>query len=242
MRAGRGAKIAVRWLGKDGRRRELSYADLAAGSNRFANLLGQLGVNRGERVFALLGRIPELYIAALGSLKAGCVFCPLFAAFGPEPVRARLEIGDARVLITSRSLYQRKIIALRGSLPGLKHVLLTDGEEARSTSMALPAETIDLASALAESSPDFAIPATDPETPALLHFTSGTTGRPKGALHVHAAVIAHHITGKLALDLHPEDIFWCTADPGWVTGTSYGIVAPLTIGITMIVDEEEFDV
>jgi acetyl-CoA synthetase len=76
---------------------------------------------------------------------------------------------------------------------------------------------------------------------ALLHFTSGTTGTPKGAVHVHDAVVAHHATGKLALDLHDDDVFWCTADPGWVTGTSYGIVAPLTNGVTSIVDEGEFD-
>jgi acetyl-CoA synthetase len=82
---------------------------------------------------------------------------------------------------------------------------------------------------------------TDPEDAALLHFTSGTTGTPKGALHVHGAVAAHHITGKLALDFHPADIFWCTADPGWVTGTSYGIIAPLTNGLTCIVDEADFD-
>ncbi|HEY7726999.1 MAG TPA: AMP-binding protein, partial [Candidatus Eisenbacteria bacterium] len=87
----------------------------------------------------------------------------------------------------------------------------------------------------------FVIEATDPEDPALLHFTSGTTGKPKGALHVHQAVVAHHVTGRLALDLHPEDVFWCTADPGWVTGTSYGIIAPLTNGVTSIVDEGDFD-
>jgi acetyl-CoA synthetase len=82
---------------------------------------------------------------------------------------------------------------------------------------------------------------TSPEDMALLHFTSGTTGRPKGAVHVHEAVVAHHITGRLALDLHPDDVFWCTADPGWVTGTSYGIISPLTNGATLIVDQAEFD-
>ena len=90
-------------------------------------------------------------------------------------------------------------------------------------------------------SDDFLIPATDPEDMALLHFTSGTTGRPKGAIHVHEAVVTHHVTGLYALDLHDDDIFWCTADPGWVTGTSYGIIAPLTHGVTNLVVEAEFD-
>jgi acetyl-CoA synthetase len=87
----------------------------------------------------------------------------------------------------------------------------------------------------------YAIGPTEPEDPALLHFTSGTTGTPKGALHVHGAVLAHHVTGRFALDLHPDDIFWCTADPGWVTGTSYGIIAPLSMGVTCIVDERDFE-
>ncbi len=238
VRAGHGDKVALRWLSKEGGRRDLTYGELSKASNRFANLLGRLGLEKGDRVFALLGRVPELYIAALGSLKAGCVFSPLFSAFGPEPVRARLALGDARALVTNESLYRRKVAAVRDSLPALKHVLLAGeagGAGGAPGTLALDDELIRCPEA-------FEIPPTDPEDPALLHFTSGTTGTPKGALHVHAAVIAHHITGKLALDLHAEDIFWCTADPGWVTGTSYGLVAPLTVGVTMVVDEADFDV
>ena len=239
VNAGRGDKVAIRWLGKSGERRELTYRDLAERSNRFANLLRQMGLAEGERVFALLGRVAELYVAALGSFKARCVFCPLFAAFGPEPIKARLGIGDARALITTRALYERKVAGLREALPGLRHVLLAGEDEGTGL---LLSGTINLGCALAGCSPAFRIPPTGPEDPALLHFTSGTTGRPKGALHVHGAVVAHHATGRLALDLHPDDVFWCTADPGWVTGTSYGIVAPLTNGVTMVVDEAEFEV
>ena len=94
---------------------------------------------------------------------------------------------------------------------------------------------------MAESSDAYTIPPTDPEDMAVLHFTSGTTGMPKGALHVHSAVLTHYMTGKYVLDFHPDDVFWCTADPGWVTGTSYGIIAPLLHGITNIVDEADFD-
>ncbi len=232
---GRGERLAIRWLAKDGGQRDISYAELAAQTSRFANLLRRLGVAKGERVFSLAGRLPELYVAALGTLKNGSVFSPLFSAFGPEPIRTRMERGDARVLVTTAALYRRKVADWRAELPELKHVLVIDG------GADLGPGVIDLRQALAAESPACEIERTAPEDMALLHFTSGTTGRPKGAIHVHAAVVVHHVTGQYALDLHPGDVFWCTADPGWVTGTSYGIVAPLTSGVTMIVDEAEFD-
>ena len=233
----RAAKAAIRWLGKDGVSRDYSYAELRALTNRFANVLRKLGIGKGDRVFTLAGRIPELYIAALGTLKNGSVLSPLFSAFGPEPIAARMTIGDARVLVTTEALYRRKVMSVRDRLPGLRHVLLV-GESGAKTEMP---GTLDLATELAAASESFSISPTDPEDMALLHFTSGTTGRPKGAVHVHGAVIAHHITGRFALDFHDDDIFWCTADPGWITGTSYGIISPLTNGLTLVVDEAEFD-
>jgi acetyl-CoA synthetase len=229
--------LAIRWLGKQGETLDFSYGRLEEQTNRFANTLKSLGVVKGERVYALAGRIPELYITALGTLKNRSVFCPLFSAFGPEPIRARLAIGEAKILVTTETLYQRKVAGLRASLPHLQHILLV-GEGHKPASVP---GTHDFHWLMAEASPKFTIGPTDLEDPALLHFTSGTTGTPKGALHVHHAVVAHHITGKLALDLHKDDIFWCTADPGWVTGTSYGIIAPLTNGLTLIVDEAEFE-
>jgi acetyl-CoA synthetase len=229
--------LALRWLGKSGQPRDYTYGALARLTSRFANALRSLGVAPGDRVYALAGRIPELYVAALGTLKNRSVFCPLFSAFGPEPIRARMALGQARVLVTTPPLYERKVAALRAALPDLEHVLLVgDGREPT----AMPG-TRDYHALLAEAGDRFVIPPTDPEDMALLHFTSGTTGAPKGAQHVHEAVVAHHVTGRLALDFHPGDVFWCTADPGWVTGTSYGIIAPLTCGITSIVDEADFD-
>ena len=233
----RGEHVAIRWLGKSSEVRDYTYRQLRVLTNRFANVLDCLGVRRGEGVFALAGRLPELYVTALGTLKLGGVFCPLFSAFGPEPIRARMSIGRARVLVTTEALYRRKVAALRGGLPELAHVVLI-GEGGAPTAVA---GTLDFHALLAAVSDDFVVPPTAPEDRALLHFTSGTTGKPKGAVHVHEAVVAHHITGRYALDLHPDDVFWCTADPGWVTGTSYGIVAPLTSGVTSIVDEAEFD-
>lgn len=232
-------ELAIRWLGKDGSVRDLTYRDLKEQTNRFANVLSQLGVNKGERVFALAGRIPELYIAALGTLKYTGVFCPLFSAFGPEPIFQRLERGDAKVLVTTQRLYAQKVAHLRDRLPNLQHILLVDAgadvDADRATRLwSLP-------TCLSGASSAFTIPPTEPEDMALLHFTSGTTGMPKGAIHVHGAVLTHYMTGKYVLDFHPGDVFWCTADPGWVTGTSYGILAPLLHGVTNIIDEAEFD-
>ena len=230
--------LALRWLGKQGEVRDFTYGELRALTNRFANVLRDLGVGKGDRVFALAGRIPELYVAALGTLKNGSVFCPLFSAFGPEPIQQRLSIGDGKVLVTTDLLYQRRKVAdLRPSLPRLEHVLLIRTERSAG---ALPG-TLDFGERMEAAGEDFEIPATASEDMALLHFTSGTTGKPKGAVHVHEAVVAHYATGKYALDFHPQDIFWCTADPGWITGTSYGIVAPLAHGVTSIIDEGEFD-
>jgi acetyl-CoA synthetase len=233
--AGHGGRTAIRWLGRDGQTRDFTYRALQSDTNRFANLLRQQGVTKGERVFSLLGRVPELYLAALGTLKNGSVFSPLFSAFGPEPIKARMTIGAARALVTSEAMYRRKVEPWRNELPSLKHVFLTE------CSGDLPPNTIDLTKALAGAADVFEIVHTEAEDMALLHFTSGTTGKPKGAIHVHEAVVAHDLTGVLALDLHPDDVFWCTADPGWVTGTSYGIVSPLTNGVTLIVDQAEFD-
>ena len=229
-----GEHVAILWIGKSDERREITYRALREDTNRFANVLRSLGLGRGDRVFTLLGRVPELYIAVLGSLKANCVASPLFSAFGPEPIATRLELGEGVALVTTEALYKRKIEPLRSRLPKLTRVLLVD---APGDGVA----TLSLQRLLEELSPKFDIPATEPEDMALLHFTSGTTGRPKGAIHVHDAIVTHFITGLYALDLHAQDRFWCTADPGWVTGTSYGILAPLAHGVTNIVVEAEFD-
>ncbi|WP_308259501.1 acetate--CoA ligase [Pseudonocardia sp. H11422] len=231
----RAGVTALRWLDRAGGVREISYRELAELTARFGNVLAGLGVRPRERVYTLLGRVPDLYVAALGTLKARCVLSPLFSAFGPEPVAERMRLGDAAALVTTPALYQRTVAPVRDRLPALRHVLLTGAPGPG------PPGTENLAGLLTAASPEFTIGPTDPQDAALLHFTSGTTGRPKGAQHVHQAVVAHHATARFALDLRPDDVFWCTADPGWVTGTSYGIVAPLVIGATMLSDEGEFD-
>jgi acetyl-CoA synthetase len=229
---GYGGQLALRWISKQGKHRDFTYLDLHQQTNRFANVLRSRGFGRGDRIYSLLGRRPELFIAALGALKAGCVFCPLFSAFGPEPIKARMEIGGANALLTTERLYRRRMQGIRSGLPELREVFLVGDGVTSGVSF----------DELMEQAPDvFDVEPMAPEDRALLHFTSGTTGRPKGVVHVHEAIVAHHITGKLALDLKPGDIYWCTADPGWVTGMSYGVLAPLTNRATLIVDEAEFD-
>ena len=234
----RASHLALRCIGKTGEVHDYSYAELRNATNRFANVLVRLGVFKGDRVFVMAGRIPELYVAALGTLKNRSLFCPPFSAFGPEPIRARMAIGEAKVLVTTETLYRRKVERIRSSLPSLEDVLVVRDREVPGP---CPEQTQDLRDLMEHASDQFVIGPTDPTDMALLHFTSGTTGTPRGAVHVHEAVVAHHATGKIALDLHPSDRFWCTADPGWVTGTSDGIIAPLANGITSIVDEAEFD-
>src|SRR5581483_11768969 len=228
-------QLAIRWLGKDGAVRDFTYGDLKVQTNRFANVLKSLGAEKGERVFVLAGRIPELYIAALGTLKTLSVFCPLFSAFGPEPVFQRLVRGNAKILVTTRRQYEQKVVSLRERLPELQHILLSDVDDD------VDACVLSLPQLMAKAPDEFTIPPTNEEDMAVVHFTSGTTGMPKGAIHVHKAILTHYMTAKYALDLHPEDIYWCTADPGWVTGTSYGIFAPLAHGVSSIIDEADFD-
>jgi len=224
--AGRGDCTALRWTGRDGTTRVFTYAELSEASGRFAAMLRGMGVRRGDVVATLLPRLPALYVAALGTLKAGCVYSPLFAAFGPEPVRLRLTLAKARVVVTTPALWERKAPAA-----------LPQPREAQMAALMVDKGWEERLSAFAPVS----CAETSADDPALLHFTSGTTGAPKGTLHGHGAIVAQHATARDALDLRPGDVFWCTADPGWVTGSVYGILAPLAAGATVIADEGDFD-
>jgi acetyl-CoA synthetase len=162
--------VALRHIGKRGDVTDLTYAELARRTSRFARVLDHLRVGPGERVFVLLPRVPELYVAVLGTLKHRSVACTLFSAFGPEPIRQRMTLGSARVLVTSSALYRRKVAPIRDGLPELEHVVVIGDD--------VPEGGLAFAELMAAASDDYEIPATDPEDPALLHFTSGTTGTP----------------------------------------------------------------
>jgi len=228
-------KTALIWLGENGDKRTFTYMQMKQESAKFANVIKTLGFEKGERIYTLSTRLPELYIGAMGILKNRNVMCPLFSQFGPEPILQRMQRGDARGLLTTKRLYEKKIASQLEQLSELRYILLIDAQED------VDEKVLSLPRLMEKASDTFEIEATDPEDMSLLHFTSGTTGMPKGVIHVHKAMYTHWLTGEYVLDFHKDDVYWCTADPGWVTGTSYGIIAPWLHGVTNIVDETEFD-
>ncbi|MEB3245311.1 MAG: acetate--CoA ligase [Vampirovibrionales bacterium] len=236
-------KPALIWLSQTGAREVFTFEALSKLSNQFANTLQTLGVKKGERVFVFLERVPELYAAIFGILKLGAIAGPLFAAFGPEAILDRLADCEACVVITSPALKPR-LDAIRAQVPSLRHVLvLTQYAEQRgenAQSALLHANDLALEPLLAQASDAFEVPHTSPDDPSVIHYTSGTTGKPKGALHRHGAVVAQSLTARWVLDLKPTDVYWCTADPGWVTGTSYGMFGPWSLGVTQVVAEAGF--
>ncbi|MCR8985427.1 acetate--CoA ligase [Brevibacillus laterosporus] len=208
------------------REESYTYDELSRLSNRFANVLHDLGVNKGDRVFIFMPRTPELYVSLLGILKNGAIVGPLFEAFMEAAVRDRLADSEAVAIVTTPTLLPRIPVK---ELPHLKHVIVVGAkEEATDGQVSYEKE-------MEQASDEFDMVWLDREDGMILHYTSGSTGKPKGVLHVHNAMIQHYQTGKWVLDLKDDDVYWCTADPGWVTGTSYGIFSPWLNGVTNVV-------
>jgi len=225
VESGKGDKIAL--LYSDAVRDEsYTFAELSKRSNRFANVLRKLGVQKGDRVFIFMPRTPELYISLLGSLKIGAVVGPLFEAFMETAVKDRLLDAGAVAIVTTPALLSR---VPKGELPDLKHIILVGSDVPQGEGH------VDFHAEMAQASDEAEIEWLGREDGLILHYTSGSTGKPKGVFHVQNAMIQHYVTGKFVLDLKEDDIYWCTADPGWVTGTSYGIFAPWLHGVTNVV-------
>jgi acetyl-CoA synthetase len=235
LKTDRRYKKALIWESQRGDVEEYTFADLAHLSNKFANVLvKEAGIQKGDRIFFYLERIPEIFIGILGALKAGAVIGPLFSAFGPDAVKDRLVDSQAKVLVTSPML-KKKVVEIIPDLPHLEKIIVVNRRN-----QALDPDDLSYEAAMARASEHFETVRTSKEDYAIMHYTSGTTGKPKGAVHVHNAVIGHYATAKYVLDLQPDDIYWCTADPGWVTGTSYGMFGPWSNSVTQVVYEGMF--
>ena len=228
-------KIALFWEGKNGGTETYSFSELSNLTNKFANVLTKLGVTKGDRIFTFMPRIPEHYIAVFGGLKAGAIVGPLFADFGPDPVRDRLQDSEAKVLVTT-PLLRARIESILHQLPHLKFVIVVD----RNKEQEVHSGEINYEDAMSAASPQFSDSIVSSDDYSIMHYTSGTTGKPKGAVHKHQAAVQQYATGKWVLDFHENDIYWCTADPGWVTGTSYGMFAPWINGVSQVVFEGNF--
>jgi len=232
---GFGDKMALIWQGFSGEVKHYTYNDLRIYSNNFARFLCDIGLVAGDRVCIFMDRIPELYISFLGVLKMGGIVQPLFSAFGEEALFTRLDDAATKAILTTKK-HIGKVRRIRERLPALEKVIVVDTEQKN-----LKGDEIAFAMEGVPKVNDFSVFKVDAETPSVLHYTSGTTGKPKGAMHVHAAIIAQYITAKWALDINANDIYWCTADPGWVTGTSYGIIGPWANGVTQSVLDAGFN-
>ena len=227
-------KKALLWEGKNGETETYTFGQLKEESDKFANVLKGLGVEKGDRVFIFMERLPELYIAFFGALKLGAVVGPLFSAFGPEPVKDRLLDSGAKVLLTQPAL-RRRITEIIPDLQQLEHIIVVNKSQRDPNPLA--EGDLGYEALMSEASSEFEMAKTTIYDYSVMHYTSGTTGKPKGAVHCHQAVVQQYATGKWVLDFHDDDIYWCTADPGWVTGTSYGMLAPWSNGVTQLIYE-----
>ncbi|MHB8054733.1 MAG: acetate--CoA ligase [Candidatus Aminicenantales bacterium] len=231
---GKGDKTALIWEGMGGVEKRFTYHDIRRASNTIGAFLRGLGIQPEDRVCLFMDKIPELYLGVLGILKIGAIAQPLFSAFGDESLFVRLDNAQTRAVITQKK-HAPKVRKILDKLPNLQYLIivdhdgkaLKDREIAFSLEKSGPVEKID-------------IHPTEAESPSLLHYTSGTTGLPKGVKHVHYSLLAQYMTARWALDIRDDDVFWCTADPGWVTGTSYGVIGPWCLGVTQCVLDSGF--
>ncbi len=217
-------KVALYHLDDNLIETKITFFELNQLANKFGNYLKSLGVNPGDRVFFFLPRVPEIFYGFLGTLKIGAIAGTMFSAFGSDAIFDRLENSSAKILITTEELKPR-LDTIRMKLPALEHIITTT----------------QLSKHLSKQSENLHTSHTDPDDPAFMLYTSGTTGKPKGVIHAHKAIVQQHLTAKYVLDLKPNDVYWCTADPGWVTGIAYQILGTLSTAASTVVYSGRFD-
>jgi acetyl-CoA synthetase len=232
---GRKNKVALYSVDPKGDLTKFTFLEIYEAANRLGNALKSIGIKKGDRVFVFLPRVAELYIATIAIAKIGAIAGPLFSAFGPDALRDRLQDSEAKVVITNPAL-KDKIDGIKKELPDLEHIIIVDAKEKDLKNGELCYNSL-----VANQSTELKCEPMDPEDPLYLLYTSGTTGKPKGVVHVHNDILGQHMTTKWVLDLKDDDIYWCTADPGWVTGTVYGIFGPWSNGASCVSYEGRFD-
>jgi acetyl-CoA synthetase len=235
-RMGKRDKLALIWENYAGEERRYTFNDMRVLTNTIAAYLQKLGLKPGDRICLFMDKVPELYFGFLGILKMGGIAQPLFSAFGSESLVTRLADAQTSAIFTQRK-HLAKVRNILAEMPSLKHVIVVDDDGSRPLREGERAFHMDKAERIEH----FDIYPSKGETPSVLHYTSGTTGKPKGAQHVHYSLISQYITAKYVLDLKDDDIYWCTADPGWVTGTSYGIIGAWANGVTQCVLDSGFE-
>ena len=219
-------KVALYWEGEDASEKKFTFEELSETSNQYANYLKDLGVKRGDRVFIFLPRIPEFYLSFLGILKIGAIAGTLFSAFQEKALFDRLENSQAKILVTNQELKLR-VDKIRKKLKNLKEIVVVDEPEFQKKAALCPNA--------------FKISQMAPTDAAFMLYTSGTTGKPKGVVHQHLSILQEHLTAKWVLDMHDEDTYWCTADPGWVTGIAYEILGSWSNGVAAVIYEGRFN-
>jgi acetyl-CoA synthetase len=232
---GSAGKIALYYKGFGGAEKKFSFNDVRLASNTIGSFLRKTGLVHEDRICLFMDRVPELYFSFLGILKIGAIVQPLFSAFGDESLFVRLENAQTRAVITQKK-HLPKVRKIQDKLPYLEFIIVIDPVEIKD----LRAKEITFDFEKTPPVENLDIFPTKAESPSVLHYTSGTTGQPKGVKHVHYSLLSQYLTTKWVLDLQGDDIYWCTADPGWVTGTSYGIIGPWSLGITQCILDSGF--